>query len=39
MRAAIDASDALPEAKDRLHAYMTMAADALRNRADEPPGR
>jgi hemoglobin len=39
MRAAIDASDALPEAKDRLHAYMTMAADALRNGADEPPGR
>ena len=32
MRAAIDASDALDEAKARLHEYMTMAADAMRNR-------
>ena len=35
MRAAIDASDASPDARVRLHEYMTMAADAMRNR-DEP---
>jgi hemoglobin len=35
MRAAIDASGATPEVKARLHEYMTMAADAMRNR-DEP---
>jgi hemoglobin len=39
MRAAIDESDASPAAKERLHGYMTMAADALRNRADELPAR
>ena len=32
MRAAIDESDAPPDAKTRLHEYMTMAADAMRNR-------
>lgn len=32
MRAAIDASDAPAEAKARLHEYMTMAAEAMRNR-------
>ena len=37
MREAIDASDALPDAKARLHGYVTMAADAMRNR-DEGPG-
>jgi hemoglobin len=34
MRAAVDASDASPEAKVRLHEYMTMAADAMRNQPD-----
>ncbi len=34
MRAAIDASDAAPDARAELHAYMTMAADAMRNRED-----
>jgi len=34
MRAAIDASDAPPELRERLQAYMTMAADAMRNRDD-----
>jgi hemoglobin len=38
MRAAIDASDASPAARARLHDYMTMAADAMRNR-DEEAGR
>jgi hemoglobin len=36
MRAAIEASDASPEVRARLHEYMTMAADAMRNQADEP---
>jgi hemoglobin len=35
MRASIEASGAAPEAKARLHDYMTKAADAMRNRADE----
>ena len=34
MRAAIDASDAPPDARGRLHEYMTMAADAMRNQPD-----
>ncbi|HEY3335205.1 MAG TPA: globin [Candidatus Limnocylindrales bacterium] len=34
MRAAIDASDAPEDAKARLHEYMTLAADAMRNRED-----
>ena len=34
MRAAIDASDAPAESKARLHEYMTMAAEAMRNRDD-----
>ncbi len=34
MRAAIDASDAPPDAKARLHEYVTMAAEAMRNRED-----
>ncbi|HEX5826081.1 MAG TPA: globin [Candidatus Limnocylindrales bacterium] len=40
MRAAIDESDAPPDARERLHAYMTMAADAMRNRDESgrPPG-
>ena len=39
MRAAIDASDAPEDAKARLHEYMTMAADAMRNRDEDsdPP--
>lgn len=36
MRAAIDESDAPPDARARLHEYMRMAADAMRNREDEP---
>lgn len=36
MRASIDESGATPDAKARLHEYMTMAADAMRNREDEP---
>ena len=32
MRAAIEASGAAPEDREQLHAYMTMAADAMRNR-------
>jgi len=32
MRTAIDASDASPETRARLHEYMTRAADAMRNR-------
>jgi hemoglobin len=35
MRAAIDASDAPAAARERLHGYMTMAAEAMRNRPDE----
>ena len=35
MRAAIDESDAPPAVKIRLHEYMTMAADAMRNREGE----
>jgi hemoglobin len=40
MRAAIDASDAAPDARRRLHDYMTMAANAMRNRdeAASAPG-
>jgi hemoglobin len=34
MRAAIDASDASPGVKARLHDYSTMAADAMRNREE-----
>jgi hemoglobin len=34
MRSAIDASDATPDARARLHEYMTMAADAMRNQPD-----
>jgi len=34
MLAAIDASDAPSDAKVRLHDYMTMAADAMRNQPD-----
>ena len=36
MRAAIDESDAPADAKARLHEYMTTAAEAMRNRGDEP---
>lgn len=35
MRAAIDASGAPDEARARLHEYVTMAAEAMRNRPDE----
>ena len=38
MRAAIDAVDAQPEVRSRLHEYVTMAAEAMRNReASEVP--
>ena len=37
MREAIDASDAPPDARARLHEYMTMAADAMRNREEPAP--
>jgi hemoglobin len=37
MRASIDASDAADGTKARLHEYMTMAADAMRNREEPPP--
>lgn len=37
MRAAIDGSAAPDRARERLHAYMTMAADAMRNLAEEAP--
>jgi len=37
MRAAIDASDAPSELLVRVHEYMTVAADAMRNR-EEPAG-
>jgi hemoglobin len=36
MRAAIDATDAPADARERLHAYVTMAADAMRNREEGP---
>ena len=36
MRAAIDASDAPDDARRQLHEYVTMAADAMRNREDLP---
>jgi hemoglobin len=36
MRVAIDQSDAPPDAREQLHAYMTKAADAMRNRDEEP---
>jgi hemoglobin len=39
MRAAIDASDAPDAARARLHEYMTMAADAMRNRDESTAGR
>lgn len=39
MQAAIDESDAPADARGRLHDYMTMAADAMRNREDEPVAR
>ncbi len=35
MRAAIDASDAPADASARLHDYVSMAAEAMRNRPDE----
>ena len=35
MREAIDESETAPDAKARLHRYVTMAADAMRNRDDE----
>jgi len=35
MRAAIDESGAPDDAKDRLRTYMTMAADAMRNRDED----
>jgi hemoglobin len=38
MRAAIDASDAPADARSRLHEYMTMAAEAMRNREDAVTG-
>ena len=37
MREAIDASGAPPDARERLHAYMTMAADAMRNVEEDTP--
>ena len=39
MRAAIDSSDAPEAARARLHEYMTMAADAMRNRDVAPTDR
>ena len=39
MRAAIDESGAPDDARAELHAYMTMAADAMRNREDAPATR
>jgi hemoglobin len=38
MRAAIDGSEAPLDAKDELRAYMTMAADAMRNRLEAAGG-
>ena len=34
MRASIDASDAPIDVREELHAYVTMAADAMRNQAE-----
>jgi hemoglobin len=39
MRTAIDASDGSPEVKARLHEYITMAADAMRNREEPEAGQ
>jgi hemoglobin len=39
MREAIDASDAPDDAKARLHEYMTMAADAMRNSEEDAASR
>ncbi len=36
MRAAIDESGAAPEVRERLLAYVAMAAEAMRNQPDEP---
>lgn len=36
MRAAIDSSDAPEDARTRLHDYMSMAADAMRNHDEGP---
>ena len=38
MREAIDESDAPADAKARLHEYVTMAADAMRNRDEAAAG-
>ena len=37
MRAAIDESDAPQDARAQLHEYMTLAAEAMRNREDDGP--
>ncbi|MEW6224492.1 MAG: globin [Chloroflexota bacterium] len=37
MRAAIDESDAPQDARMQLHEYMTLAAEAMRNREDDGP--
>jgi hemoglobin len=37
MRQAIDSSGATEDVRAELHAYMTMAADAMRNREDPEP--
>ncbi len=37
MQAAIDASGALQDARDRLHDYVAMAADAMRNLPEPEP--
>jgi hemoglobin len=39
MRVAIDASGAPDDVAERLHAYMTMAADAMRNIDESAPGQ
>jgi hemoglobin len=39
MRAATDRSGAPADAVERLHAYMTMAADAMRNIDESAPGQ
>ncbi len=39
MRAAIDESGGPDDARAELHAYMTMAAEAMRNREDPAPTR
>ncbi len=36
MTEAIDASEGPPDARDRLREYVTLAADAMRNRDEEP---